>query len=91
MLTPKMKKLGIVLGVLVVLIVAAMIIVPKLLDLNRYNSLITKQVEKALGGKSSPGPHFLGNRQGSAHRSGWIFHFERVRFPVRPRIIPNLR
>jgi uncharacterized protein involved in outer membrane biogenesis len=28
-----------------------MIIVPKLLDLNRYNSLITKQVEKALGGK----------------------------------------
>lgn len=47
----KMKKLGIVLGAIAVLIVAAMIIVPKLLDLNRYNSLITKQIEKALGGK----------------------------------------
>ena len=45
------KKVGIVLGALAVLIAAAMIIVPKLLDLNRYNSLITKQVEKALGGK----------------------------------------
>ena len=47
----KMKKLGIVLGALAVLIAAAMIIVPKLLDLNRYNSLITKQIEKALGAK----------------------------------------
>jgi uncharacterized protein involved in outer membrane biogenesis len=47
----KRKKLGIVLGALAVLIAAAMIIVPKLLDLNRYNSLITRQVEKALGGK----------------------------------------
>ena len=47
----KRKTLGIVLGAIAVLIAAAMIIVPKLLDLNRYNSLITKQVEKALGGK----------------------------------------
>ena len=49
------RKLGIVLGIVVVLIVAAIIIIPKLLDLNRYNGFIVQQVEKALGGKAHIG------------------------------------
>ena len=45
------RKLGIVLGAIAALIVAAVIIIPKLIDLNRYNRLITQQLEKSLGGK----------------------------------------
>src|SRR5712671_5196043 len=44
-----MRKLGIVIGVIVVLLVAAALIVPHLIDVNQYHGQIQSQLEKRLG------------------------------------------
>jgi uncharacterized protein involved in outer membrane biogenesis len=49
------KKVGIVLAVLMVVAVAAALIIPQFFDLNRYNGLITSELEKAMGGKVTLG------------------------------------
>ncbi len=51
MKTKRWKKLGILLGVLAVLAIAAVIVVPKLIDLNIYRGLITEEITKAVGGE----------------------------------------
>ena len=45
------KKLGIILGTTVLVLVVLGIVVPKLLDLNRYHGAIVSEVEKAVGGQ----------------------------------------
>ena len=45
------KKLGILLGLLAVLVIAAVIVVPKLIDLNNYRALIAEEITKAVGGE----------------------------------------
>jgi uncharacterized protein involved in outer membrane biogenesis len=45
------KKVGIVLAVVLVVVIAAALIIPQFFDLNRYNGLITSELEKAMGGK----------------------------------------
>ena len=49
------KKLGIILGIVVVVLVILGMVVPKLLDLNRYHGFIVSEVEKAVGGKVNLG------------------------------------
>jgi uncharacterized protein YhdP len=49
------KKIGIVLVVLAVLIIAAVLVIPKLIDPNRYSGFIASQIEKAVGGKVNLG------------------------------------
>jgi uncharacterized protein involved in outer membrane biogenesis len=49
------KKVGIVLAVLLVVAIAAALIIPQFFDLNRYNGLITSELEKAMGGKVTLG------------------------------------
>lgn len=49
------KKLGILLGVLAVLFIAAVLMVPKLVDLNNYRDLIATKIEGAVGGKVNIG------------------------------------
>ena len=55
MKSTKWKRIGIILSVLLVVAVAAALIVPKFIDLNRYNSLITSELEKAMGGEVTLG------------------------------------
>jgi uncharacterized protein involved in outer membrane biogenesis len=50
------KKVGIVLAVLLVVVIAAALIIPQFFDLNRYNELITSELEKAMGGTVTLGP-----------------------------------
>jgi uncharacterized protein YhdP len=45
------KKAGIILVVLATVLIAASLIIPKLIDLDRYNRLVASQLEKALGGE----------------------------------------
>ena len=52
----KWKKVGIILAVLVLIVIAAALIVPRFIDLNRYNGFITSQLEAATGGKVTLGP-----------------------------------
>jgi uncharacterized protein involved in outer membrane biogenesis len=49
------KKVGIVLAVLMAVAIAAALIIPQFFDLNRYNELITSELEKAIGGKVTLG------------------------------------
>jgi uncharacterized protein involved in outer membrane biogenesis len=49
------KKVGIVLAVVLVVAIAAALIIPQFFDLNRYNELITSELEKAMGGKVTLG------------------------------------
>jgi len=49
------KKIGIILAVLTVIAIAAALIVPRFIDLNRYNGLITSKLEAAMGGKVTLG------------------------------------
>ncbi|HZD07327.1 MAG TPA: AsmA family protein, partial [Candidatus Limnocylindrales bacterium] len=44
-----MRKLGIAIAVIVVLLIAAILIVPHLIDVNQYHSQIQSQLEKRLG------------------------------------------
>ena len=55
MKTKRWKKIGIILAVLTVIAVTAALIIPKLIDLNRYKGLITSEIEKAMGGKVTLG------------------------------------
>ncbi len=55
MKTNRRKKLGIFLAVAAVLVIAAAIIVPKLIDLNNYRDLIAQGIEDALGGEAKLG------------------------------------
>src|ERR1043166_5198168 len=50
-----MRKLGIVAAIIVVLVVAAALIVPHLVDINRYHGQIQSQLEKKLGRQVSLG------------------------------------
>jgi uncharacterized protein involved in outer membrane biogenesis len=50
------KKVGIILAVLAVIVIVAALIVPRFIDLNRYNGFITSQIEAATGGKATLGP-----------------------------------
>jgi len=58
------KKLGIFLGVLAVLVIAAVIVVPKLLDLNNYRGLIAEEITKAVGGEVKLGNIHWGLKKG---------------------------
>ncbi|MEJ2431094.1 MAG: AsmA-like C-terminal domain-containing protein [Deltaproteobacteria bacterium] len=49
------KKVGIIVAVLAVIVIAAALIVPRFFDLNRYNGLITSQIEAATGGEVTLG------------------------------------
>ena len=55
MKSTRWKKVGIVLAVLMVVAIAAALIIPQFFDLNRYNGLITSELEKAIGGKVTLG------------------------------------
>ncbi|HZE79399.1 MAG TPA: AsmA family protein, partial [Candidatus Polarisedimenticolia bacterium] len=44
-----MRKLGIAIAVIVVLLIAAVLIVPHLIDVNQYHGQIQSQLEKRLG------------------------------------------
>jgi len=48
----KQKKYAIIFGLLCLLIIVALIIVPKFIDLNRYRGLIVAQIENAVDGKA---------------------------------------
>ncbi|MGB6928230.1 MAG: AsmA family protein, partial [Syntrophobacteria bacterium] len=50
MKSTRWKKVGIVLAVVLVVVIAAALIIPQFFDLNRYNKLITSELEKAMGG-----------------------------------------
>src|SRR5437016_4611389 len=54
-----MRKLGIALLVIVVLLVAAALIVPHVIDINSYHAQIQSQLEKKLGRQVSLGPMSL--------------------------------
>jgi uncharacterized protein involved in outer membrane biogenesis len=49
------KKIGIILAVITVIVIAAALIVPRFFDLNRYNGLITTQLEEIMGGEVTLG------------------------------------
>jgi hypothetical protein len=51
MKTRAWKKLGIILGILVLVLVIIGIVTPMLLDLNRYQGFIVSEVQKSVGGK----------------------------------------
>ncbi|UCG14574.1 MAG: AsmA-like C-terminal domain-containing protein [Deltaproteobacteria bacterium] len=55
MKTTRWKKIGIVLAVLTLVLIAAALIIPRLVDLNRYNGLISSEIEKATGGRVTLG------------------------------------
>ncbi len=44
-----MRKLGIAIAVIIVLVIAAILIVPHLIDVNQYHSQIQSQLQKRLG------------------------------------------
>ena len=49
-----MRKLGIAIAVIVVLLIAAALIVPRLIDVNEYHGQIQSQLEKRLGSFPQP-------------------------------------
>ena len=51
MKSKRIQKLGIAAAVFAVLVVVAAVIIPKLIDLNRYRGLIVTELEKAVEGK----------------------------------------
>lgn len=55
MKSSRWKKFGIILVVLGVLAIAAALVIPKLMDPNRYSDLMASQIEAATGGKVSLG------------------------------------
>ena len=56
MKSTRWKKIGIILAVLALVVIAAALIVPRFIDLNRYHGLITSKLEAATGGKVTLGP-----------------------------------
>jgi hypothetical protein len=55
MKSTRWKKVGIVLAIVLVVVIAAALIIPQFFDLNRYNGLITSELEKAMGGEVTLG------------------------------------
>ena len=51
MKSKRIQKLGIAAAVFALLVVVAAVIIPKLIDLNRYRGLIVTELEKAVEGK----------------------------------------
>jgi uncharacterized protein involved in outer membrane biogenesis len=49
--TRRRKKISIILGILAIVLILAILIFPKLIDLNRYSGFIVSEVEKAVGGR----------------------------------------
>jgi len=64
MKTKHLKKLGILLGGLAVLFIAAVIIAPKLIDLNNYRDVIVKEIGDAVGGDVNVGSIKWGIKKG---------------------------
>jgi uncharacterized protein involved in outer membrane biogenesis len=62
-----LKKLSILLTVLAVLVIGAIIVIPKLVDLNKYQSLIAEEITKAVGGEVK-----LGNIQWGFQKGIWV-------------------
>ncbi len=56
MKSTRWKKIGTILAVLALVVIAAALMVPRFIDLNRYNGLITSKLEAATGGKVTLGP-----------------------------------
>jgi uncharacterized protein involved in outer membrane biogenesis len=61
------KKVGIILAILALIVIAAALIVPRFIDLNRYNEFITSHVEAATGGKVT-----LGHLKWGISRGVWL-------------------
>lgn len=61
------EKVGILLAVSAVLFIAAILIVPKLVDLNNYRDLIAKEIEAAVGGEVK-----LGSIQWGIKKGIWV-------------------
>ena len=55
MKSTRWKKVGIAIAVVLVVVIAAALIIPQFFDLNRYNELITSELEKAMGGEVALG------------------------------------
>ena len=55
MKSTRWKKFGIILAVLAVFVITAALIIPKFIDLNRYNGFITSELEAATEGKVTLG------------------------------------
>jgi uncharacterized protein involved in outer membrane biogenesis len=49
------KKIGIILSILTIIVILTILIVPRFIDLNRYNDLIVTKVQNAVGGKVNLG------------------------------------
>jgi|GEM_PF-928875 len=45
------KRLGLAVGVFVLLVISTFLILPQVIDLNRYDALIVNEIQKAIGGK----------------------------------------
>ena len=55
MKSTRWKKVGTVLAVIAVIVIAAALVVPRFIDLNRYNALITSKLEATTGGEVTLG------------------------------------
>jgi len=64
MKSTRRKKAGIILAVLAVVVIAAVLIIPKLIDPNRYKDQITSELEEAMGGKVTLGHLSWGIKNG---------------------------
>ena len=49
------KRFGIVMGILAIILLVIVLVLPKLLDPNRYSGIIVSEIQKAAGGKVSLG------------------------------------
>ena len=67
MTTNNRKKLGILLGILLIILVVGVFAVPWLIDLNHYNAPIVSAIEKALGGTAQ-----LGRITWGLHTGLWL-------------------
>jgi hypothetical protein len=65
--TTRWKKVGIILVILALIVIAAALIVPRFIDLNRYNGFITSHLEAATGGKVT-----LGHLRWGISRGVWV-------------------
>ena len=75
------KKVAIILAVLAVIIIVVALIVPRFIDLNRYNGFITSQLEAATGGKVTLGPLNWGISNGVWLEADGFTLKEASRFP----------
>ncbi|MEJ2233080.1 MAG: AsmA-like C-terminal domain-containing protein [Syntrophobacterales bacterium] len=64
MKSTRWKKARIILAVLAVVVIAGVLIIPKLIDPNRYKGQITSELEEAMGGKVTLGHLYWGIKNG---------------------------